>query len=137
MPIQTVFDLTLHAPTRTLVAATHGRSQWKLDLTDLPVAVGRGDAPAPLRLSSPAPNPSRGVARMTLELPRASTVEVSIYDAMGRRVTTLAKGAFAAGRSDLVWDGSSTGGARVRPGVYYARASTSGSAEIRRIVRLD
>ena len=137
MPIQTIFDLTLHAPTRTLVAATHGRSQWKLDLTALPVAVGRGDAPARLRLSSPAPNPSRGVARMTLELPRSSTVEVSIYDAMGRRVTTLATGAFAAGRSDLVWDGSSSAGSRVRPGVYYARASTPGSAEIRRIVRLD
>ena len=137
MPMQSIFDLTLHAPTRTLVAATHGRSQWKLDLTALPVAVGRAAPAVALRLSPPAPNPSRGIARLTLELPRATVVEIAIYDAFGRRVTTLAKGAYGAGRTEVAWDGTGPGGRRVRPGVYYARAAVSGAAAIRRIVRLD
>ncbi len=40
LPLQAINDLNLHAPTRTLVAATHGRSQWRLDLNQMPLAVG-------------------------------------------------------------------------------------------------
>ena len=71
MPPVPVADLTLHNASRTLVAATHGRSQWTLDLHDLPVAVAPAPAPAALALSAPAPNPSRGEVRLELELSQA------------------------------------------------------------------
>jgi photosystem II stability/assembly factor-like uncharacterized protein len=137
MPVQTVFDLSLHAPSRTLVAATHGRSQWKLNLNSLPLAVDPALRGPGLTLSAPAPNPSRGAARFTLELPRASALDVSVYDCAGRRITTLCSGPSSAGRYDLEWSGADVRGRRAGAGIYFVRAATPGAMVTRRVVRLD
>lgn len=137
MPLQAIFDLTLHQPSRTLVAATHGRSQWKINLGALPVAVGRTAPPARIALSVPAPNPSRGSARFVLALPAATTVEVAVFDAMGRHVRTLLSGTIESGSRSLLWDGLDARGQRAGAGVYFVRASASGSTATRRLVRVD
>lgn len=137
MPVQTIFDLTLHAPSRTLVAATHGRSQWTLDLNALPVAASPPAAPAGLALSGPAPNPARGAARFALELARPARATVTVYDAMGRRVRELAAGSMAAGRSEIAWDGRDAAGRRAGAGVYFVRAEAGGEVATARVVRVD
>lgn len=136
MPIQTVFDLTLHSPSRTLVAATHGRSQWKINLSDLPVAVKPAIHVA-LELGTPAPNPSHDVVRFALQLPAPSAVECAIYDTQGRRLATLVRGPLEPGRHDFVWDGRDAAGHRVGPGVFFARARAGGAMRTQRIVRID
>ena len=137
MPIgQVVDDLTLHAPSRTLVAATHGRSQWKLDLTGLSVGVP-GPATGPqLALSTPAPNPTNGATRFTLETPSRAEVDVAVFDPQGRRITTLIHGALAAGKREVAWNGEDAAGRLTRPGVYYVRAAAEKAVVTRRIVRL-
>ncbi len=137
MPAQAVFDLTLHAASRTLVAATHGRSQWRLDLAPLPTAAGPGALAARLALSAPTPNPSRGAVRLSLELPVASAVEAVVYDAAGRRVATLARGVRPAGTHVIAWDGGDARGRRAAAGVYFVRASAGGSIATRRVVLTD
>ena len=137
MPMQAVFDLTLHRPSRTLVAATHGRSQWKINLGALPVAVGPTAAPLRLELSAPSPNPSRGPARFELVLPHAATAEVTLFDATGRRVRTILSGPAGAGRSVLSWDGRDERGRRASAGVYFLRATAAGATATRRLVRVD
>ncbi|MBI1798037.1 MAG: T9SS type A sorting domain-containing protein [Candidatus Eisenbacteria bacterium] len=137
LPFTAVFDLNLHAPSRTLIAATHGRSQWKLDLTQAPVAAPAPALPVRLALSRPWPNPGRGVVRMTLELPAASAIDVAIYDASGRRMRTLLGGSSDAGTHALAWDGADDRGAAAAPGVYFLRARTGAASVTRRIVRVD
>ena len=137
MPVQTVFDLTFHAPSRTLVAATHGRSQWKLDLSSWPTAAPPQAPAARLALAPPAPNPSRGSVTMALDVGSASRVSVEVYDAAGRRVRTLLAGAAGAPRVTLAWDGLDERGHRAGAGVYFVRAEAGGSSSIRRLVRLD
>jgi hypothetical protein len=137
MPVQTVFDLSLHAASRTLVAATHGRSQWRLNLNDLPLAVREAPPAARFALSSPAPNPSRGAVQLALELSRASAVDVSVYDAAGRRVRTLLDARLDAGRHRVGWDGLDGRGRRARAGIYFVRASGSGSVAVARVTRAD
>lgn len=136
LPNQSVYDLTLHAASRTLVAATYGRSQWKLDLTGLPVAVGDapGAAGTRLALAPPAPNPARGAVRLTLELPRASEAEITIYDPAGRRVREIQHGPLAAGEYAFMWDGTDRSGRLASPGVYFVRASSGASVATRRVV---
>ncbi|MBI1798485.1 MAG: hypothetical protein HYR73_02235 [Candidatus Eisenbacteria bacterium] len=134
--VEVVDDLTLHAPTRTLVAATHGRSQWKLDLSGLPVAASGAVPPPALALSAPAPNPSHGTARFTLDLPREGRVDVAIFDPQGRRVATLLRANLAPGRRELVWSGEDAAGRATWPGVYYLRAAATGAVVTRRLVRL-
>jgi len=138
MPLQTVFDLSFHPGTRTLVAATHGRSQWKLDLSSWPnTAVPDGGRGARLALAPPVPNPSRGRVSLALELGGASSAEVAIYDAAGRRVRGLHSGPTGASRLTLVWDGLDQRGRRAGPGVYFVRAWTDGTESTRRIVRIE
>jgi photosystem II stability/assembly factor-like uncharacterized protein len=137
MPLQTIFDLTLHEGSRTLVAATHGRSQWRLQLNTLPVAVEHGLAPARLALSAPRPNPSHGATHLSLEVSSASDIQIDIYDALGRRVRVIANGAFEPGRHDLEWDGRDASGRPTTPGMYFVRARAGGVVATRRLTRVE
>lgn len=123
LPPVPVADLTLHNASRTLVAATHGRSQWTLDLHDLPVAVGPSLTPARVALSAPVPNPSRGEVRCELDLTSAGRVRAEVFDAMGRRVSRLIDGSLAAGRHPLAWSGRADDGGPAPAGTYYLRVA--------------
>lgn len=136
MPVQTVFDLTLHHASRTLVASTHGRGQWRIDISSLPTDVAVRPASA-MRLAVPRPNPSRSGVALALELVQAEDVDVAIYDAAGRRVRTLHGGSLAPGRHELRWDGRDTHGVRTSGGVYFVRAESAGTVRMQRLVRLD
>jgi len=137
MPLQAVVDLTLHPGARRLAAATHGRSQWTLDLNDLPVAVSDPKPPARLALALASPNPFRDQVRMTLDLSSAASVRVAVFDAVGRHVSDLANGALPAGRHAFAWDGRDARGADAPAGVYYVRAlaGTYGS-QVKRLVKV-
>ncbi|HEY6865765.1 MAG TPA: FlgD immunoglobulin-like domain containing protein, partial [Candidatus Eisenbacteria bacterium] len=137
MPVQSVLDLTFHAPSRTLVAATHGRSQWKLDLSSWPTAAPPPIPAARLALAPPAPNPSRGTVSMALDPGGASRLRVEVYDAAGRLVRTLLAGPAGGSRVMLAWDGLDERGHRAGAGVYFVRAQAGGSTSIQRLVRLD
>jgi hypothetical protein len=137
MPIQVIADLTLHQGTRKLVAATHGRSQWSIDLSALPVAVGPQAAPAHVALSMAAPNPSRDRTHLDFETSARGRADAVVFDAAGRRVKTLLSGVIEAGRHALTWDGRDEDGARAGAGVYFVRATTAGASATRRIVRVD
>jgi photosystem II stability/assembly factor-like uncharacterized protein len=137
LPFTAVYDLTFHAPSRTLVAATHGRSQWKLDLTQSPIAVEPPAARAGLALSAPRPNPSGGETRLTLELGSRGRAEVAVFDPAGRRVRTLLADGLEPGRRVVTWDGRDERGVRVGAGVYFVRARVAGSEASRRVVRVE
>jgi flagellar hook assembly protein FlgD len=90
-----------------------------------------------LSLSAPFPNPARGSARCDLELGASAQVEVSVFDAAGRRVRVLARGHHAAGRHALAWDGRDERGTRARAGVYFVRATDGPATRTRRLVLTD
>jgi hypothetical protein len=75
------------------------------------------------RLLPPSPNPPRPETRLGFELEGASEARLEIFDAAGRRVATLARGGFAAGRHAVIWRGRDDGGRPVRSGVYFLRLS--------------
>ena len=137
-PLVPVFDLTLHNPSRTLVSATHGRSQWKLDLNDLAVGVA-AERPAPrLMLSAPAPNPSRERVRLELSMDIGGHARLTVFDPQGRRVADVLDRTLPPGRHTVAWDGRDARGARVPGGVYYLRADLDGRATAtRRVVRVE
>jgi hypothetical protein len=138
LPAVPVVDLSLDAGSRTLVAATHGRSQWKFALWPVGVAVGEPSATARLALSGPTPNPSRSDVRFILDVSRPGHANATIYDAMGRRVATLLDGSVAAERRALAWNGRDDAGRLARAGAYYLRVALDHDVSlVRRIVRID
>ena len=90
-----------------------------------------------LSFAALAPNPFRGSVAVTFDVPRAGTaVELVVHDLAGRRVRTLAKRGFEAGRHTLTWDGTGDDGRAMYPGVYLVRVMGEGRAETRRITLL-
>jgi len=92
------------------------------------VVVGTGDTPAkaPARLVGNAPNPFNPKTTISFEIARAGDVELSVYDAAGRKVRTLVRGALGAGPHDIAWNGTDDAGQQVASGVYRARLKANG-----------
>ena len=137
MPVVAVWDLELHTASRQLFAFTHGRSAWKLDLNTISLAAPPTASTSKLALAAPAPNPARGAASIAFSVGSRSQVDVSIFDAAGRRVRVLTRGAREAGRFTLLWDARDERGSRVRSGVYFVRASDGSASRTERLVLAD
>ena len=138
LPLQTVFDLVLHDGTRTLIAATHGRGQWKIDLSGMAVAVGPAPGPRHLALSAPAPNPTRANIRFVVDSAGGAEISVEVFDAVGRRVRRLFAGSLGPGSHAMVWDGRDDQGRATKAGAYFVRVDGAPPESIvRRVVRID
>lgn len=74
------------------------------------------------------PNPVTGRASVAYVLPESGPVVVEVFDAVGRRVATLADGPELAGRHQATWD---TAGAA--PGVYLVRVRAAGASAAQRV----
>jgi hypothetical protein len=83
-----------------------------------------GPPVAALALGSCWPNPADRALRQSLRLPRAASVEWSLYDLAGRRVAVLHDGELSAGSREL-----SAELPRALPGgLYFSRVRVDGRA---------
>jgi uncharacterized membrane protein len=92
---------------------------------------------ARIEFSAPSPNPSSAVTHMEFALPAAANVDLSVYDASGRRVASLMHDDLSAGRHSVSWDGRESDGRPVAAGLYFARLITPQGSAMRRIVRMN
>ncbi len=91
-PNTVVDDLEISHPNRKLVAGTHGRGAWELDIplpaTD--VAIAEGGVSGRLMLDRPYPNPAADQVTLRFAARAEGPVSLAVYDIQGRRVTELA-----------------------------------------------
>jgi hypothetical protein len=71
-----------------------------------------------------------------IQLAQPSAARLDLFDAQGRRVHSLLNQALPAGSTVVRWDGRDAGGARVVPGIYFARFTTPRSTSVLRLVQL-
>jgi hypothetical protein len=104
-------------PRRTYVLALAGQEVGRQS-----IELAAPTRPLTLRV---APNPFNPSVVIAYELPRASTVDVVVYEATGRRVRKLVAGAVeAAGRHTRRWDGRDAAGRDLASGTYLIRVTT-------------
>lgn len=89
--------------------------------------------PGATRLLPPIPNPTLTVSRLRFELARGGEVTLDLFDALGRRVVTLARRDFEAGAHEIGWDGRGDDGRLVANGVYFLRLRTAQGDHGRRL----
>lgn len=85
-----------------------------------PAHVSEPDGGA-LRAFAPAPNPATGAVAIRVATDSPGAVTCSIVDAAGRLVRTVEAPADRSRERIVEWDGRDAHGARVIPGVYFAR----------------
>ncbi len=82
------------------------------------------------------PNPFNPSTTIRFRLPRATQVELRVYNVRGELVRTLATGAFPAGEHAVEWDGRTDRGGNVSSGVYYYRLVSDGLTDMKRMTLL-
>ncbi len=87
------------------------------------------EAPYPGRLLPNHPNPFNPATTLRFELIREAHVRLSIHDATGRRLALLLDETRGAGGHSLQWRP-----AELPSGVYFARFSSEGFTETRKLV---
>ena len=76
------------------------------------------------------PNPTSGGTALAFSLARTARVELSVVDALGRRVATLASAVLPAGPQELRWEAGAA-----KPGLYLVRLVVDGQpAATRQVV---
>jgi hypothetical protein len=83
---------------------------------------------AMLQTASIMPNPASDVSTVTLFLPTPSSVRLTLHDALGREVRTIADGIYPAGQQEF---SASLGG--LPSGIYFVRGNIGGQVVVRRL----
>jgi len=129
--IQCLFDGSYHKGCAAIAA---GRAI--LYTTDAPGQVGLAEDPA-IRLADARglalwPNPCRGRANVTWNVPVAGRVELALFDAAGRMVSSLATRQMVAGRYTQALDARA-----FAPGVYFLKLDTPAGARQQKVILTD
>ncbi|HFE51994.1 MAG TPA: T9SS type A sorting domain-containing protein, partial [Bacteroidetes bacterium] len=92
--------------------------------------------PSQYELSQAYPNPFNPSTRLTLALPRAGRVRVTVYDLLGHVVRHLVDGPRPAGVYTLSWNATNDRGEPVPSGVYFVRAEAGSFKATRKVLLL-
>lgn len=121
-----VSDLLIAAPSERVGTPNAGRSY--LIIRAMTVAIEDAPETAPFDLTV-APNPARDATTLYVDLSTSSSLRLSIFDVLGRRVAVLADGVHTAGAHAFSFDAS------VLPsGLYLVRLATDRATQTRSLV---
>ncbi|MDI6767436.1 MAG: FlgD immunoglobulin-like domain containing protein, partial [Bacteroidota bacterium] len=95
---------------------------------------GNANAPKSFGLSQNYPNPFNPITWFTVDAPKVSTVEVVVYDVLGRKVKTLMNGEIAIGSYPLEWDGTDGQSFAVPTGIYFIRVTADEFSAVQKIM---
>ena len=105
--------------------------------TEEPSTVVRGEmGPSPwrLRLDQNYPNPFNSSTAITFAVPERGDVRLAVYNLMGQKVRTLARGEWNAGEHQLLWTGRDDHGRRLASGVYVCCLQVGDLIESRKLL---
>jgi len=86
------------------------------------------------KLSQNVPNPVDSGTLISYELPKAMSVELCLYNTLGRKVRTLVQGNQAAGSHQVSWDGKDQTGRPVPSGVYLYQLNAGSLQAVKQLV---
>jgi hypothetical protein len=99
--------------------------------TDVPPGLSLG-----FTLNAPTPNPFQGSTSFPYALTGTQHATAAIYDALGRKVRTIASRELS-GAGALTWDGRSESGSPAPRGLYFLKVDVAGQTHVRRCVRIQ
>ncbi len=134
LPNSPVYDINYHQPTKTLVAATHGRSMYKIDVTGIigiePIS---NTIPDKFSLSQNYPNPFNPATTIRFSIPPykggGGDVSLKVYDILGSEVATLVNQQLNPGTYEVEWDAS-----EFSSGIYFYSLTTEGFNQTKRMI---
>ncbi len=114
-----------------IIAATYGSSFWVREDPDTPVSVGssNNEIPSRFELQQNYPNPFNPETNIKFSLPAAGEVQLLVFDAAGRQVSTLINTTMQAGRHEVTFNASG-----LASGVYFYKLKANGFNDIKKMI---
>jgi D-alanyl-D-alanine carboxypeptidase len=82
------------------------------------------------------PNPFNPMTTIEYDLPRATDVEVAVFNSLGQKIKNLVKGKQAAGRHQTTWNGQDNAGHEVSSGVYFYKLRAGNFVQVKKMILL-
>jgi endonuclease/exonuclease/phosphatase family metal-dependent hydrolase len=101
----------------------------RFDFMPLPTAGEGSVLPTDFALAAPFPNPFRDATTLSYALPEPAEVRLEVFDALGRRVATVAEGFHSAGEHEARFAARD-----LSPGLYLVRLTADGQTATRRLI---
>jgi glucuronoarabinoxylan endo-1,4-beta-xylanase len=119
--------------TRRFSAVTDALGNYQIGL---PTSVESNTkaSPAGFELAQTYPNPFSSTAAIPYQIKKESSVQITIYDILGRAVRTFSVGQQSVGLHSVLWNGYSDRGERVASGVYFYRLDAGGESRARKLI---
>ena len=125
--VEVAFALVVGLSAKDFLAnVDHAKNLWSTVVSDV------SSTPVPVdewTLHAPYPNPATFPTQIRFDTGSPGTVEVAIYDVLGRRVRQLMQGARTQGEHTVTWDGRNEQGTRVSSGLYLVRMLGEGNRQ--------
>jgi len=112
LPRVPVTDLTTHAPSRTIAAATYGRSMYR---ATMPFVSGT-NSPQTIENVRVAPNPFDNRTQISFVVSEKQNARVELFDLSGKKLKTIFAGEFPVGEQGFELDGT-----ELAAGVYLLK----------------
>lgn len=133
LPTHTIFELT-QADLQNPAASYYGavlNACGTLTLIDPVHALAT--ASESFALEGNHPNPFRTQTTLRFTLPEATSVTLSVYDVVGRKVATLVEDTLPAGPHEVVWQARASNGRALASGVYLVRLEAGPRVQTQRV----
>jgi hypothetical protein len=102
-----------------------------------PAGIPGGPATAGFRLHQNRPNPFSSGTTIRFDLPRAASVNFSVYNVKGELVSTILDEQMTEGPKEVAWDGKDHRGTPVASGIYFYRLATEDGAQTKKMMLLQ
>jgi photosystem II stability/assembly factor-like uncharacterized protein len=134
LPNVPINDLTLHNDSRTLVAATFGRSMYKYDLNQdtVSTSVNENSLPSEVLNINVFPNPFSNRITVSFISPLQQTGKLEIYDLSGRKFVTVFDGILVNGTNKVTRESSELN--NLKAGVYMLKLSAGSQVVSQKIL---
>ena len=104
--------------------------------TNLEPVTDPGSIATDFVLEQSYPNPFRTSTRIGYAIPHEGSVQISVYDTLGRLVKTLVEARQPAGMYSIEWNGTDDAGRQLSNGVYFYEIKAAGFTQSRRMMLL-
>jgi hypothetical protein len=132
LPNAVVLDLEIRRNARKLVAGTHGRGAWEIDIPPLSAVDTEvvGTASINLMLDPPYPNPLRDRTMLRFASKHPGPVSLDVFDAQGRLVDHVGELPNGNGIIRTTWWSAGD----LPSGVYFVTLRSGGEKKSRQLV---
>jgi len=117
------------------VAADNNSLSFTIQINTVSVVTGL-EIPDKFQLYNNYPNPFNPITQIKFGLPKSEFVEITIYNALGRRVKNLVSETKEAGYHAIQWDATDNYGRNVSNGVYFCQFVSKDFSRVIKMVYL-